>query len=463
MNNALVEKVRETIARYRMIERGDTVIVAVSGGADSVALLHVLNTLRDELDMNLVVAHMNHCIRGADSDQDALFVEALSTKLGIPYVIETTDVPAIRKQMHVGIEEAARKVRYDFLEQVAKSCDAKRVAVAHTADDQAETVLLNIIRGAGLEGLSRMPYVRGRIIRPLMEISKSQVEAYLKENGLAWRVDESNLDQNYARNRVRHRLVPLLRDEFNPRVKEALVTLSKLACDESDIVSQAAQGVFESTTKEVGPKSVIFDADMLAGNPRAIQRRCIRMAIEIVKGDLRDVEYVQVERIIDCLEYGEEFTLTLPSGKVYAGLSCGNLAIFRRVSPKKVEVEREINLPGKTEVPELGVMIVTDFASRASRPETLQQAVIDSAKIVGKLVVRTWRTGERMSPLGMVGSKKLQDIFIDKKIPQSRRGLIPIISDQEKIVWIAGVTVSEQVKIDDATLNAVLIECKSLV
>ncbi|MEN6520228.1 MAG: tRNA lysidine(34) synthetase TilS [Armatimonadota bacterium] len=458
MSNTFLDTVRKTITRNDMIRHGDRIIVAVSGGADSVALLHVLWTMKDEFNLDLIAAHMNHGIRGEDADRDALFVQELAARLKIASVVEKVDVPAFRKKARLGLEEAARKVRYDFLESIASDAGAARVAVAHTADDQVETVLLNIIRGTGPDGVSGMPEVRGRIIRPLIDTFRADVEAYLHENGLDWATDVTNLALDYTRNRVRLQLIPFLEDKFNPRVKDALLSLSRLVRDENEAIKAATELEFAAAAKEAGYESVVLDASRLRNLPLALLRRCIRKAVELVKGDLRDVEYIQTERIADSIIAKEDVALTLPSGKVYARFTGDELRIFRIVEPAKFDIEKELEIGGRTEVPELGVLFETKFVPANIRPEKPSQAVINPKKIKGKLILRTWRRGDRILPLGMTGHKKLQDLFTDAKTPRRERGLVPVITDDEKIIWVAGYTISELVRITEKTCTALWME-----
>ncbi|MEN6371433.1 MAG: tRNA lysidine(34) synthetase TilS [Armatimonadota bacterium] len=458
MSNTFIDTVRKTITQNNMIRHGDRIIVAVSGGADSVALLHVLWQMKDEFDLDLIAAHMNHGIRGEDADRDALFVQALADRLKIASVVEKVDVPAFRKKARLGLEEAARKVRYDFLENIASDAGAARIAVAHTADDQVETVLLNIIRGTGPDGISGMPAVRGRIIRPLIDTFRTDIEAYLRENGLDWVTDVTNIVMDYTRNRVRLQLIPFLEDQFNPKVKDALLSLSRLVRDENEAAKAATEIEFSAAAKEAGHESVVFDASKLRNLPRALLRRCIRKAIELVKGDLRDVEYIQTERIADSVVQKEDVALTLPSGKVYARLTGDELRIFRIIEPAKIDIEKELEIGGRTEAPELDILFETKFVPANTRPELPSQAVMDPKKIKGKLTLRTWRRGDRILPLGMTGHKKLQDLFTDAKTPRRERVLVPVIADEEKIIWVAGYAVSELVRVTEKTCTALWIE-----
>jgi tRNA(Ile)-lysidine synthase len=462
LGETFLDKVRSTVSRYEMIPKESAVVVGVSGGADSTALLHSLWSLKDELRITLIAGHLNHGIRGKEADEDAVFVEELTSRLGVALVKLKVDVPQLRKQMRMGLEEAARKVRYDFLEGLASDARAARIAVAHTSDDQVETVLLNIIRGTGPDGLAGMPAVRDKIIRPLIDISRKEVETYLNENGLSWRTDTSNLDAEYTRNRVRLQLIPFIEEQFNPRIKDAILSLSQLSREESEVVKNDASNAYASSVVRECPQIVTFNARSLGSLSYALQRRCLRRAIETVKGDLLDVKYEQVERIIEKLRSGEEFTLTLPSGIVYAQLVQNELQIFKReIEPQPIIVSQKLQVPGRTIIPEFGVEIETRYVPNNLRPKLRSQVILDAEKLNGPLIVRNWMPGDRIIPFGMTGHKKLQDLFVDMKIPRQERIRIPVITDSEKIVWVAGLTVSELVRVTEDTKEAIWMECKN--
>lgn len=462
MENNVTEKIGRTIENHHMLEAGQTVIVAVSGGADSVTLLHTLSRLSNDLKITIIAAHLNHGIRGEESDQDQEFVEKLCSHLGIKLISKKVDVPSLSAEQHIGIEEAARRVRYEFLQTVAEQYCADKIATAHTADDQVETVLINILRGTGLDGLSGMPAVRDNIIRPMIDVTRADVESYLKGNGLSWRTDSSNLSAEYTRNRVRLELIPFLQEKFNPKVNEVILTLSRLAKDESEAMRIEAERAFSAAIEEKTPERITFDASVISSLPVAIMRRCLRMAIESVKGDLVDVEYEQVERIKKWVRLRRHFTLTLPSGVIYASHDGEELAIFRKPIIERSEFEHELVVPGRTLISEIGRSIETRRVSSDKRPKNRLQATVDLSKLRGKLIVRSWREGDRITPFGMTGSKKLQDLFVDLKVPQSQRWTIPIVSDDEKIVWVVGAAVSELVRITDETEIALWMECEAL-
>lgn len=457
------EAVSSAIAQHLMLEGGETVVAAVSGGADSVALLHVLMSLKDKLSIEVVAAHLNHCIRSKDAEEDSRFVEEIAARLGIASVVGKIDVPKLSKELRTGLEDAARRARYDFLQEVTKNTGASKIAVAHTVDDQVETVLLNIIRGTGLDGLAGMPAVRDNIIRPLINVSRADVEEYLRALGETWRTDSTNLDTSYSRNRVRLELIPYIEEHLNPRVRKAVASLSSLAKDDAKVVRDLAQQAFESIATHISKDRVAIDATKLRQLARAIQRRCVRNAVEIVKGDLRDLEFDQVERIIDSVDVSMPFNLTLPSGEVYAALVDDELSIFRIVEPQKIEVVRQIFFPGSTKVPELGVIIDAAAVDPKTRPSTPFEVVLDTAKLAGPLYVRTWEPGDRIQPLGMSGHKKLQNLFTDRKIPRFERSRTPIITDDQKIVWVAGIAASELAKVSEDTVIAVKLTCSPLI
>jgi tRNA(Ile)-lysidine synthase len=464
--STLIAKLLQTIPKHGMFSPGDRVVVAVSGGPDSVALLHALHSLRDELGISLHVAHLNHGIRGKEADEDAVFVAEMAARLDIPCSIEKADVPAIRKSLRLSVEEAARNVRYEFLDRVADSVGAARIATAHTADDQAETVLMNLIRGAGADGLAGIPPVRGRYVRPMLEVTRAEVESYCKDSDLPCRIDASNLRPDYRRNRIRLELLPLLQDQYNAGVKSALASTAEIMHEESGLLTQLATAVYQCAEIVSDPGQVVLEVTQLSAAHLALRRRCIRMAIEAVKGDLKDVAFRQVERIISLMDSGVEFTLTLPSGRVYVRMEGQTLRFYRAepdYSPQSVEMD--LPVPGVTACPHLGVEVTAEILSppvNYRRPPGSLDVVLDLSKVKGQLILRNWRKGDRIRPLGMAGEKKLQDIFSDARIPRGKKHLVPVIADQEKIIWVAGFVLSEDVRVTDSSTELLRLVCGDL-
>jgi len=454
MDDTLVETMLLTIRRFSMMETGDRVLVAVSGGPDSVALLHALLTAREELGISLHVAHLNHCFRGAESDADAEYVRQLAANIGVESSVQRIDVPEIQKVLRLSTEEAARLVRYEFLDRAADEVGANRIAVGHTADDQVETVLLNLLRGSGIDGLAGMPPVRGRIIRPLIETRRSEVEAYCERHGLHPRTDATNLVAEYTRNRIRLDLLPLLRRDYNPEIDSALLRLAELAAADATYLNIETEEVLRRLTTERGDGFVTLDAVGLVSFPLAVRRRVIREAVKAVRGGLGDIGFVHVDELVRLLEAGSDFEYGFPGG-VFVRRTRAALS-FRSSRPEEIPIIYcyELPVPGSIAVPEIGAEIRAEVSAEPLdhvRPRGSSEVVLDSGKVSGKLRVRNWQPGDRIRPLGMSGSKKVQDLFVDAKIPRDARHRIPLIVDDDKVVWVAGLALSDQVKVTDET------------
>jgi tRNA(Ile)-lysidine synthase len=286
----MIRRVHATVLKFGMLRRGDHVLVAVSGGADSVALLHVLRRLERRWELRLSAAHLNHGLRGAESDEDEAFVLRLGKELGVPVVSERWERPPAGN-----LEQAARRARYAFLRRAAASAGATRIAVGHTRDDQAETVLLRILRGSGSLGLVGIhPVVDDLIVRPLIEISRAEIERYLTASGVPWRSDSSNSDLRYRRNRIRHELLPLLRDGYNPRIDEVLAREAAVARDTAGYLEEAARVAYEEMRRDaVG--GVALDVPSLLRLHPALRREAVRLALRECRGSLRGIDAAHVE------------------------------------------------------------------------------------------------------------------------------------------------------------------------
>lgn len=446
-------------SRYRMFQPGDLVVCAVSGGPDSVAMLHALHTRASEFGISLHIAHINHGLRGEQSNIDEVFTGKLAQQFGIPITTTRVDVPRIMRETGMGEEEAAREVRYKFLQETYTNLGASKIAVAHTADDRAESVLLNIIRGAGTTGLGSIRPVRGNVVRPLIETTRNDVMAYIEEHGLPFRIDETNTDIRYARNRVRHELIPLLKEHYNPRVIDSLTRLADITLAEDDLLGEQTQ----STTRSLLMGGAL-DAGLIAQLSIAVRRRVIRAEIERHKGNLIDVSLEQVDRVIAALESGLDFTITLPSGRLVARRSSCDFAI-RPLEPVRAPVsfERMLIIPGTTEIPEWGLLIRAEIVGRAE-PAKLPptRVIIDPGILAGPLRVRNILPGDRITPFGMAGTKKLQDVFVDKKIHRRERARAVVVTDSEKILWVVGVLASESTRIAGPIRNAIALSAEAL-
>lgn len=367
MNSISATCILRAAQKYNMIKSGDKVLLGVSGGPDSVVLLHTLNALSNDLSITLHIAHLNHGIRGKQSDLDEEFVQDLAKHFGIEITTRKVDIPSIKLDMRAGIEEAARAVRYSFLQETAANIGANKIAVGHNADDRAESVLLNLIRGAGVDGLGSIRPVRGNIIRPLIDTFRWEIEAYIKEAGIPFRVDESNADINYSRNRIRHELIPLLEENYNPKIKTSLIRIADIASNQSEYLEESAQ----STMNQIASDGNI-NIQMLLNLPKALQYQIIRSEIRRVKGDLIDVTYEQVERVICELQSGEDFTITLPSGEIYAVRDADKFNVIRKAPEERIKpFNIKLECPGICVIPQLELKFecdqITDPAPRYRR------------------------------------------------------------------------------------------------
>lgn len=440
-----------------MVPPGSTIVVAVSGGQDSCAMLHVLASLRDDTGLTLHAAHLNHGFRGEEGDEDAAFVGRLSASLGVECTIERADVPGMAKRLHLSAQEAARKARHEFLDRIADQIGAERIALAHTQDDHIESILLNLIRGSGIDGLRGLAPISGRRIRPLLTVMRRQTADYCHEHSIAYREDSSNRSFKYRRNRVRHELLPLLETHYNPSIRSSLLQLAEIADAESDYLDDAARTSMAGCIVAQCDESILSNRAALSALHPAILRRALRIAIGGIRGDLRDIEFRLVDGVMAALMREKRYTVDIPPGDTRVDVLSDSLEVSRVDAPRsELAFELPILLPGITKAPAMGIAIQADYVTV---PEDRQfgdacAVLMDADRVALPLVVRTWRAGDRIQPMGMQGTRKLQDIFVDRKVPAGSRRRIPLIADAEGIVWVVGHTTSDRVKIVPATRNA---------
>lgn len=453
----IVDQVRQTIRRFRMFSRGQLVLVAFSGGPDSLALLHVLTTLRDELKLHLYAAHLNHQIRGHEADEDERFCREAARQLGLPIAIQKVDVPQLVRQRRQSVEVVAREVRYAFLQEAARQVNATAIALGHHADDQVETVLLNIFRGSGTEGVAGIPPVRGMYVRPLLEVTRTEIEQYCKEHDLQPRTDSTNRLPEHKRNLVRISVLPAL-EQFFPGVRPNLRRLAEIVREDVTVLRAQADESLRSLALQLADDRVSLDLRRYRLLPASLQRRVTREAIRHLRGDLLGVEMVHVEAVRSLAAArltGKR--LEVPGGIV--ALVRYNELIFGRpeaVLPVPVEsFIRNLNVPGLTAIPELETEITATIvpwdAERKPDVADPQIAYLDYELLPGPLTVRTRALGDRFRPLGAPGAAKLQDFFVNEKVPWERRNRIPIVVAGEQIVWVAGYRIDDRVKITPAT------------
>ncbi|MGH8068818.1 MAG: tRNA lysidine(34) synthetase TilS [Candidatus Entotheonellia bacterium] len=451
--SSLLQQVQQTIQDYQMLARGHTLLVAVSGGPDSMVLLHTLWHLREPLALKLCVAHLNHQMRPSAAE-DALFVEATAHDLGLRCICKAIDVPTYQRQRKLSPEDAARQVRYTFLRATAAQLGADRIAVGHTADDQAETVLLHLLRGSGLRGLGGILPVRAPIIRPLIRVLRRDVLEYLRTHRLPFREDPTNDQRRYTRNRIRLDLLPALQQRYNPRLVQALCTTAQLLADDEAALQAVSRQRFLAARRPAAPEQSQLTIDALTPLPPALQRRILREALTEVMGSLQGVTHTHIAAILALLRAGAgNKWLRLPRG-VVVERRYGVLLIHRQVPLAAVDVDVPLPVPGVCRVEALGVTLVSDLFRHdavAGPFPTGEVAWLDADRVGQDARVRTRRPGDRLQPLGSIYVKKLKAFLIDAKVPRAARDRLPLVVTSAGIAWVAGVRPAEWAKVTPAT------------
>jgi tRNA(Ile)-lysidine synthase len=438
--HGLAGRLLKTIRKQELIKAGDRLAVAVSGGADSVALLLLLVELRAELGIVLSVAHVNHQLRGRESDEDAQFVGEIARKHGLEtHVHEAPLVPA-----HSGIEASARKLRYDFFRQLMREGLVSKIATAHTLDDQAETVLLRVLRGAGIRGLSgihpRLVFEdRGEVVRPLLSFRRTDLENILRERDQTWREDSSNRDLAFLRNRVRHHLLPLLREDFGAAAVENLADLAEIARAEEEHWQSGHPAVRGYERASPAEKEKLAVPSMLT-LPVAAQRRLLRNWLAANVDDLA-IPFRVIEEVRDLAAGAAGKKLELPGGH-WVRRTPRDLCFEKtrsRAEPSSKSYEYRLPVPGQVEVPELGIRLEVVLVDRASVPQNERYELLDSARLPSELVVRNWRSGDRYWPAHTKEAKKIKELLGDRHLTGTQKKLWPVAVGQGgDLVWVHG-------------------------
>lgn len=455
------DRVLTTIRKHQMLNRGDKVLVAVSGGPDSVALLHFLTQVKPVYDLTLHVFHLNHMIRGREADKDAQFVAEFANKLGVPSTPMRFDVPAFMKREKLSLEEAAREARYELMDKLASEIKASKIALGHHADDQVETFLMRLIRGSGLKGLLSILPVRNHYIRPFIEVSKEEIIDYINENGLEYRLDASNEDLSILRNKIRRELVPLI-SSYNPQFKPVLLRTIEVVREDQLHLEELTSEVF-NVLAETGEGIARIPVQGVIAQSIALRRRLMRKCISWVKTDLRGIDFKHIENILSNIEEAPaQFELELP-GNIIVFTEYEHLVFARRELFELAPVEPiRLEVPGITRVGTLGVEIDAQLTSSANLEfeRNGRVAHLDADKIPAELFVRTRRPGDSFKPFGMTKDKKLQDFFVDEKVPKRERDRVPIIASDGDIIWIAGFRIDERFKITEKTKRVLVLRLR---
>jgi tRNA(Ile)-lysidine synthase len=460
----LEQRVLHYIQKRSLFSPGVTLLVAVSGGADSVCLLHLMLQLHKELDVKLQVAHLNHKLRGEESDDDAWYVVDLAHRLGVPVTMDTRDITAYRERRRCSLEEAAREVRYNFLAEAARKSGASCVLVGHTRDDQVETILMHIIRGTGIAGLRGLqdratlrPGENGSplaVVRPLLEVARQETVDYCRRSKLEPRNDSSNESHVFLRNRIRLELLPVLRN-YNPQIDAAVLRLAAIAADQVSYIEAQASTLWNEIAQTEGSTVYLDKKEMLKLLP-TMQRHLFRMAIEQLAGNLRDIEADHIEAMLNLLSSPAGKSLCLPHDLKLL-VEYGRLILtFTGTSScpfPLLENEISLTIPGETLLPgwKVTVGIGKKIVSADTNGENNFTASFDLDKTGKQLLVRARKRGDRFQPLGMKQTKKLQDFMVDARIPRTWRCRVPLLCSPQQILWVVGWRIDNRVKVTEAT------------
>jgi tRNA(Ile)-lysidine synthase len=439
---SLLHRIAQTIARHRMFEPAQKVGVAVSGGADSVCLLHVLLGLAPQWDLRLSVLHLDHGLRGEESRQDAEFVRGLADQLGLPLSLREAPVA----QSPDNLEQAAREARLAFFRETISSGAVERVATGHTRSDQAETVLFRFLRGSGTAGLAGIrPVTSEGIVRPLIEIERSEVQQFLLERGIAWREDSTNRSLQFARNRIRYELLPQIAREWNPAIGETLANTADWAlAEEAWWDAEIDRLACQHFTTTHG--AILLRADRLNALPLAVARRLVRRAMELVKGDLRAIDFGHIASVLELAR----------STEGHGRLQAPGLDIFRSFewlrfgqpgrAPLGPGLETRnyrltLAVPGTVRVPGTNLTISLELIDKSGPSVSSdwvynnQVGCLDWQRLSGSLELRNWRPGDQYQPAGHSGQEKIKTLFQQARIPLWERRHWPVLTDGSSIVW----------------------------
>jgi tRNA(Ile)-lysidine synthase len=469
-----IRTVEDTISAHNMFQPQDSVLVGVSGGPDSVALLHALLEIAPGFPLKLAVAHLNHGLRQEESENEAKFVISLAETLGLPCHLEKKDVLKFQRSHRISIEEAARRVRYRFFKDLVVKYKFDKIALGHHGDDNAELILMHLFRGSGPLGISGIPPVRERqIVRPLIRLSKSEIMEFLTARGIHYVYDASNKDLRHFRNKIRHLLLPDLKKNYNPKISEILNRLAAITNNEEEWIESLIKPIFDRSIINQETDRIDLSVSEINQIHIAAKKRIFRKAIKVVKGNLRRITFSHINSMVRLVESGPRFgSLDLPEGirisrrdlmiRIAKDKRNGRKRVSSKIRPdmehfssEKLSFEYYISEPGAFYIKEIGVRM--QFSETPLLPLSdmglsgHRVAFFDMEKIRFPLVVRNILPGDRFTPLGMTGTQKLKKFFINNKVSRIERSTCPVVLSKEKIIWVAGHRIDDGVKVTPST------------
>ncbi|MFC1856301.1 tRNA lysidine(34) synthetase TilS, partial [Thermodesulfobacteriota bacterium] len=450
-----------TIAEHNMFSRGDSVLIALSGGIDSTVMTHLMNALREKYDLTLYAFHLNHKLRADEADREAEFVKKLCNELRIEAFIEEYDVATYAKEHGLSIQVAARDIRYERLNAIRTEKSIDKIATAHNADDRVETVLIRLIRGTAGANISGISPVRdGHIIRPLINSFRKEIAAFSTENKITYMEDSSNAKTTYLRNRVRHMLVPYLRERFNENIEESILNFARVMKPESDYLKKCADEVFSEEVTESSDGALAFSIKRLKDIDEALRSRIITTAFYKTAPATNPLTYKHVTKVDEIIVSDKpNMSYDLPGG-VTLKKSYDKLMFTRTVPPLAQDYEYEHNLNDATYIKEAQVTIRSEVVSAEDALDLIKnkkanEEFVDTSALIFPINIRNFHTGDVITPLNLNGTKKVKDIFINKKITIDKRRTTPILVSNGVIFSIPTITLAETVKVTKGCKNVV--------
>lgn len=456
------EKVYKTIKTHNLINEKENIVLGLSGGPDSMALLYVLMEIKKKINFKIYAAHVNHGVRGKEADEDEFFVKQTCETLNIPLYIKRVDMNKYAKENRLSSEEAGRKIRYDFFREILDKIGGGKIAVAHNKNDQSETVLFRFIRGAGIDGLVGMKYKNGDIIRPLLDIDRGEIEKYCFVKNIKTRIDKTNFETLYGRNKIRLELIPYIEKNLNNNIIDTLFRNAKILSYDKEFLDEYSKESYEKVLESKTDNNVVLSKKGFKKLHPAIKARVIRISVERLLGDIKDLEKKHIDDVMNLFEKGNTGKEISINKGILAQVSYEKLIIKKNKKENGISnFQYRLKINEITFINELSTKVKCKVLSREEVNISFNDRFIkffDYDKIKSELYLRNRRKGDRIVPIGMNSSKKLKDFFIDKKIPRDERDKIPLLVDGNNIVWIIGYRVSEKYKITEHTKNVLVVE-----
>lgn len=460
-----IHKVVATVKKHSMISGEERILTGLSGGPDSVCLLHVLHNIKDKFNLDLIAIYIDHGLRPGETEKEIEFCKNLCMKLNMPFITKPIDVKSYANEQKLNMQEAARQLRYKIFNETTFEIKAHKIALGHTADDQAETLLMRLFRGSGHTGLVGIPPVRKNIIRPLIEIERKEIERFLNAEKIDYIIDSSNLKKDYLRNKIRLSLMPMIK-EINPDMIETLSKTAAIFRDEEKYFEiLVTKTLMKLISRKTESRIELFLAPFEIMD-KAIMRRVLRRAIDETKG-LRGVSFIHIDDIIELIKYGNPGDrLYLPRGiRVIKAYST-----FILTSEPPVTLDTyTLSIPGENVLKEAGVLMKVSMVE-SQELDTMSQTIglwstlgiFDAEKLKFPLIVRPRKDGDFFYPLGFGKRKKIQDFFVDQKVPRDERDRVPLVISGDDIIWVVGYRGDDRFKLTEETKKAVKLETKKI-